>query len=192
MSDPDAVLANALHLRPEFRALEASVKAEEAEQRSHAWRWAPSLSGFGLARVFNYDNFARKSYAWAIGLQLDWVLYDGGVRDTQRHMAAAQALEAAARAEVLRESIRDDLANGRSQIDTKRQAQETAERSVSLARETLELVRTQYEAGTATQVDLLQAQDNLVGAEEGLAHAHFDVAVADLTLRRAAGTLPGR
>ena len=185
-------LASALHLRPEFRALEASVQAEEAERRSHAWRWAPSLSGFGNARVFNYDNFARQSHAWAVGAQLDWVLYDAGVRDTQRRLAAAQAVEAAARAEVLRDSIRDDLANGRRQLETKAQAQQTFERSVDLARETLDLVRTQYEVGTATEIDLLQAQDNLVAAQESLAQAHFDIAIADLTVRRAAGTFPGR
>jgi outer membrane protein TolC len=63
---------------------------------------------------------------------------------------------------------------------------------VSLAQETLDLVRSQYEAGTVTQVDLLQAQDNLVAAQEALAQSHFDVAVADLTLRRAAGTFPAR
>jgi len=49
-------------------------------------------------------------------------------------------------------------------------------------------------ARTATnfaQLDLLQAQDGLVTAKESLAQAHFEVAVADLTLRRAAGTFPG-
>ena len=183
-------LGMTLRLRPEFRALEATVAAEEAEVRSHGWRWAPSLSGFGNARIFNYDNFARKSYSWAAGVQLDWVIYDQGVRDTQRRMAAAIAVEVAARADALRDSIRDDLANGRRQLETKTQAQQTFERSVQLARNTLELVRIQYEAGQGTQVDLLQAQDSLVAAQEALAQAHLDVAVADLTLRRAAGTFP--
>jgi outer membrane protein len=183
-------LGMTLRLRPEFRSLEATVAAEEAEVRSHGWRWAPSLSGFGNARVFNYDNFIGKSYAWAAGVQLDWVIYDQGVRDTQRRMAAAIAAEVSARAEVMRDSIRDDLANGRRQLETRTQAQQTFERAVQLARNTLELVRIQYEAGQGTQVDLLQAQDSLVAAQEALAQAHLDVAVADLTLRRAAGTFP--
>jgi outer membrane protein TolC len=189
---PAGELVSALSLRPEFRALQATVEAEDAERRSHAWRWAPSLSGFGNARVFNYDNFAQESHAWAVGAQLDWVIYDGGVRDTQRRLSGAQAIETAARAEVLRDSIRDDLVNGRRQLETKGQAQQTFEHAVELARETVELVRIQYEAGNSTQVDLLQAQDNLVAAQEALAQAHFDVAVADLTVRRAAGTFPGK
>jgi outer membrane protein TolC len=182
----------ALHLRPEFRAYEETARSAEQQRRAYFWRWAPTLSGFGLARRFNYLNFAQHDYAWAAGLQLDWVIYDGGTRDAQRHLAAAQAEEALARTEVLRDSINDDLVNGSKSLETKQKAVETAERSVTLARETLDLVRTQYEAGSVTQVDLLQAQDSLVAVQESLAQAHYDVAVADLTLRRAVGTFPGK
>ncbi len=185
-------LSTALQLRPEFRSIELVSRSAVAQRHAQAWRWAPSLSAFGSARIFNYDNFAIQRHAWAIGLQLDWLLYDGGVRDAQRHLADAQAREADARADVLRDTIRDDLANNHGQLETKRHAQEAAERSVLLAVETLDLVRTQYEAGNIAQLDLLQAQDGLVAAKETLAQAHFDVAVADLTLRRAAGTFPGK
>ena len=184
-------LESALHLRPEFRALELTTKSADAQRRAQAWRWAPSLSAFGNLRAFNYENYAGDKHAWAIGLQLDWVLYDGGVRDAQLHAASAQAQEAAALAAVLRDTIRDDLANGHGLLETKRYAQRAAERSVALAIETLDLVRTQYEAGHSAQIDLLQAQDGLVAAKEALAQAHFEVAVADLTLRRAAGSFPG-
>jgi outer membrane protein TolC len=186
--DLDAVL----HLRPEFRALELAVQSSQAQSRAYAWRWAPGLSAFGNARAFNYDSFGGQHYAWVAGLQLDWVIFDGGARSAQKALAAAQAAESQARAEVLRDTIRDDLANGKSALETKTQARQAAERSVELARETIELVRTQYENGNVTQVDLLQAQDNLVAAQEALAQAHFDVALADLTVRRAAGTFPGR
>jgi outer membrane protein TolC len=186
-----ADLQLALRLRPEFRALEMTARSATQQRRAQAWRWAPALSAFGNVRAFNYDNFAGERHAWAIGAQLDWVLYDGGVRDAQRHLADAQAQEAFAQAAVLRDAIRDDLANNHGLLETKHHAQVAAERSVALAIETLALVRTQYEAGHSAQIDLLQAQDGLVAAKEALAQAHFEVAIADLTLRRAAGTFPG-
>ncbi len=185
-------LDTALHLRPELRALTFSQRASDAEARAYGWRWAPQLSAFGKANIGNYVGFTGDRYAWSVGLQLDWTLYDGGARDAQRHLAAAQAAEAGARAAVLADTIRDDLVNGHSFLDTKHQAVQAATRAVSLAQETLALVRSQYEAGTVTQVDLLQAQDNLVAAQETLVQSRFDVAVADLTLRRAAGTFPPR
>jgi len=185
-------LPAALELRPEFRAIEATLRSADEQRKAQAWRWAPSLSAFGNARRFNYDNFARDRYSWAVGAQLDWVIYDGGTRDAQRHLAAAQATEAAARAEALRDTIRDELADGKRQLDTKRRGVEAAERSVTLARETLDLVRVQYEAGSVIQLDLLQAQDALVASQEALAQAHYDFAAAELALRRAAGTFPGK
>jgi len=183
-------LADTLQLRPEFRAVELTNKSAALQADAYAWRWAPSLSAFGTAHVGNYKGFTGDRYSWAVGAQLDWVLFDGGARDAQRHLAAAQAREAAARAEVLQDSIRDELANTRGQLDTKRSAQETADRQVALSQETVSLIRTQYEAGTATQIDLLQAQDNLVASQETLAQSHFDVAVTELALRRAEGRFP--
>jgi outer membrane protein TolC len=182
----------ALHLRPEFRALDLTAQSYDAQKNARAWQWSPTLSAFGNARLFNYDNFVGQEHSWAFGAQLDWLIFDGGTRDAERHLAAAQAVEARAQAAVLRESIRDDLANGRSQLDTKKRGLEAAQRSVELAQETLELDRVQYEAGTGTQLDLLQAQDAVVEAHLGLAQAHFDVAAADLAFRYAAGTFPPR
>jgi len=184
-------LESALRLRPEIRSLDLGLRSLSAQSSAYAWRWSPTLSAFGNARLFNYDNFARQRHAWAVGLQLDWVLYDGGVRDAQRHGLDAQASEIAARADVFRDTVRDDLANNRGLLDTKRHAQTAAERQVDLAGETLELVRTQYEAGNAAQIDLLQAQDGLTAAKEALAQAHYEVAVTELSLRHAAGTFPG-
>ncbi len=189
---PEEKLDTALKLRPEFRALILTEESSDAQSRAYGWKWSPQLSAFGMAHIGNYAGFTGDKYNWAVGLQLDWTVFDGGTRDAQRHQAAAQAAEAAARAQVLSDSIRDDLENGRRFLVTKQAALQASMRAVSLAQETLDLVRSQYEAGTVTQVDLLQAQDNLVGAREALAQSRFDVAVADLNLRRTSGTFPAR
>jgi outer membrane protein TolC len=182
----------ALHLRPEFRGLILAEQSSDATRRAYGWKWAPTLSAFGKANVGNYIGFSGDNYAWSVGAQLDWTLFDGGTRDAQRHLAAAQAAQAAAQAAVLTDSIRDDLANNRSLLETRREGMKAAQRGADLAAETLDLVRSQYEAGTVTQIDLLAAQDNLVIAQESLAEARFDVAIADLALRRSAGTFPPR
>lgn len=186
----DTLYDKSLNLRPEFRALSLSADASQAQARASAWRWAPSLSAFGTARLSNYAGFTGDKYFWAVGAQLDWALFEGGARDAQRRIALAQRRETEARLAQLKETVSDDIANGRAQVEVKRSAEETAARSVDLAKETLDLVQSQYEAGTATQLDLLAAQDQLVGAQVELAQAHVDAAVADVTLRRAAGEFP--
>ena len=187
-----ALVGQARTSRPELAAARETIAAADASVRASLWRWSPTLSAFGNLRGQNYTGFSGDKYAWGVGLQLDWLVYDGGVRDAQRHIAEAQAREAEARLELLADTVSDEVANARGSVDTKRKAVGAAQRAVELARETLRLIRAQYEAGTAKQLDVLQAQDVLVGAEVALAQSHFDVALADLQLRRAAGEFPGR
>jgi outer membrane protein TolC len=188
----DDLAKSALTLRPEFVAYQRNVEAAAELVSSAKWRWAPTLSGFGNARAFNYGGFSGNDYSWALGLQLDWTLYDGGLRDYQRHLAQAQRRENELRLAQLRDTVVDEVVVARRSLETKRLALETARRSVDLSKETLELVRVQHDAGTATQLDLLQAQDALVGAEVAVAQARFDLALSDVALRRAAGLFPGK
>lgn len=181
---------NALTLRPEFTAYRKAIEGNRLTVQSNALRWLPTVSAFGTVRAFNYPGFAGDNYAWAVGLQLDWTLYDGGVRDAQRKLAAAQRAENEARIDLLRDQVSDDIYNADRALKTKRRALETAKRSVQLSKETLDLVQVQHDAGTATQLDLLTAQDNLVSAEVALAQARFDLSLGALSLERVSGTFP--
>jgi outer membrane protein TolC len=190
MPNPNDV-DSALHLRPEFRALEATAKAAQQEGRAHAWQWAPTLSAFGdVHRTFNYTNFLGDFFTWSAGAQLDWLIFDGGARDAARHQANARAAAAREQAAQFSDRIREDMANTSADLRTKQQGVQAAQQAVGLSQESLELIRTQYTAGTATQLDLLQAQDALIAANVALVQARFDVAASDLAFRHAAGTFP--
>jgi outer membrane protein TolC len=181
---------SALKLRPEFAAFERTSEALAAQASSARWRWAPTLSGFGNVRAFNYTGFAGDNYSWALGLQLDWAIYDGGVRDAAHALANAQKRENDLRWLQRKDAVADEVEVARRALETKRQALQTARRSVELSKETLELVRVQHDAGTATQLDLLQAQDALVAAEVTVAQARFDLDLSTLQLQEKAGLFP--
>jgi outer membrane protein TolC len=187
----EEVARTAASLRPEAVAYQRGIEASQLQERSNLLRWAPTLSGFGLFRAFNYAGFFGQNYVWSLGLQLDWAIYDGGVRDANRKIAASQYAESSLKLSQLRDTISDELATARRATITKRKALEAAQRAVVLARETLDLVRVQHDAGTATQLDLLTAQDQLVNAEVAVAQARFEVALADISFKRAAGVFPG-
>ena len=186
----ETLTSQALQLRPEFRALEKTLEGNRLTVKSNWLRWAPTVSAFGNLRAFNYGGFAGDNYSWAVGVQLDWTLYDAGIRDSNRKLAAAQRLENEAKLELLRDQVRDDVFNANRQLATKRRALETARRSLQLSKDTLDLVQVQHDAGTATQLDLLTAQDNLVAAEVALAQARFDLSLGGLSLERLSGTFP--
>jgi OMF family outer membrane factor len=191
------LVEQALRQRPEVPALEAQVRAAKAQALAQGLRWLPTVSAFGNMRFTSAAGFATRTNAegvemprydfYAAGVQLDWTLFDGFERDAQRKALNAQAEEARLRLQQLRDTIADDVQNARRQALTRQQGLKSAQRQVQLARETLDLVRIQHDAGTATQLDLLTAQDQLMMAEVALAQARFDLSLAGITLRRLIG-----
>lgn len=190
--EPDeALIARGLTLRPEVLALRRSIAALDDAILSAKLRWAPSLSAFGLFRAFNSAGFAGNPYAWALGLQVDWLVYDAGLHSAQQRQSESVQIETGLRLEQQRDVIADEIVTARRAVGTRRQAVETARREVALTDETLTLVRVQRDAGTATQLDLLVAQDQLINAEVNLARARIELGLSAVQLRRAAGLFPG-
>lgn len=190
IGDVEKAIEEAQRSRQELRALDKSEQALNLSATSALLQWVPSVSAFANIRAFNYRGFVGDPYQWLVGVQLDWQ-FDGGYSYAQRRLAQAQAREVHERKEQLVRSISDDVRAAARAIPTKRRAVEAAQRAVELSKETLTLVRVQHEAGTATQLDLLTAQDQLVLAEVGLAQAKFDVASAQVSLSRTLGTIGG-
>lgn len=183
----DRLIDQAMHQRPELLSADLQVSAYKQQAFSSLLRWTPTLSLFGNIRLTNATAFAGRIDSYALGLQLDWLIFDGFGRDAQRHAIESQQRELSIRLAQQRATITDDVIVARRAVHTKKQGMETAARSAQMAQETLELVRTQYQAGTATQLDLLNAQDVLVQAEVGVAQARFDLSLSVLNLRRLTG-----
>lgn len=186
----DAIAGRALATRPELRAARELVAARDAQIAANTWSWAPTVAAFGTGTGSDVAGTTGKQTSWIAGIQLEWSIFDGGARTAERRRATSQRREAEAQLAKTRDVIVDDVADRARAADTRRSAVETATRGVKLAEQTLEVVRTQYAAGAASQIELLQAQDALVSARVGLAQARFDLAVADLALRRSTGDFP--
>ena len=101
----------------------------------------------------------------------------------ERHLADAQEEEAEARAAVLADSVRDDLANGRSLVDTKRQGVCAAAAPSSWRRRRSSSCARSTRRAPSPRSICSRRRTRLVGAQEALAQSRFDLAVADLTLR---------
>lgn len=187
LADEEHLIEQALHQRPELQT--ARLQANALGQHVFAsWlRWTPVLSLTGSIRLTNATAFANRIDSYAVGLQLDWLLFDGFNRDAQRHSLESQQRELLLRIGQMQASIKDEVVNGRRAVMVKREDLVAVERSVQIAQETLELMRRQYQLGIASQLDLLTAQDSLNSAEVELAQARFGMALATLNIRRLIG-----
>ena len=124
-----------------------------------------------------------------IGLQLGWNLYQGGATRSLVREAVAN-----------REKARFDLDDARRQaaLDARQaflgvvsgDAQVKALEQVVKSRETqLQSTKLGLEVGVRTAVDVLNAEQQLYGAERDLAAARYAALMSGLNLRAAAGTL---
>jgi outer membrane protein TolC len=187
LDSEDSLIKQAVDRRPELLSLDYQAQAIGKNVFAQWLRWSPTLTLFGNIRLTNATGFAGRPDSYAAGLQLDWLIFDGFARDAQRHLFESQRRDTLLKLEQQRATITDDVVNGRRSVLTRKQGLFTAQRSKQMAEETLDLVRTQYQAGTATQLDLLNAQDTLVQAEVGVAQARFDLSLAVLNIRRLIG-----
>lgn len=108
-------------------------------QITSSWlRWSPTLSAFGNIRLTNATGFAGRIDYYAVGAQLDWLIFEWLCRDAARHQAEAQRRGSLLQLEQLRDSISDEVINARRSVLTRKQGLVAAQRSVSMAKETLD------------------------------------------------------
>ncbi len=186
-------------LSPDLAELEARVKAAERQLKSDQIQFfAPdlSLTGEGF-RVLNEVRvpggsvgsslqLEDKNY-WALGLNLSLPILEGGGRLASISKSRAVLEQLQTQRDSLRQgveqSIRDHLHALQASIPSIRLSKEAAD----AARRTYQLVSKNYARGTRSVVDLLDAQNASLIADQSAASAVF-VAMTDLmNLQRSMG-----
>lgn len=181
------LLEKALADRPEMAA--ARVNAEIAA-RLKTDAWAQFLPTLGLNAQLRYNNaagFTDQNVTWAVTVALTLPLYDGGLRYEALRDADSRTREAHAQLRGQTARVEDELRHALLDLDSARSLRSQAEQQVVLARETESLVRAQFEAGTANQVEVSDAVTALQQGEANLLRERLNVQLAALRLARAVG-----
>jgi outer membrane protein TolC len=183
----DQLFAEALEHRPEFQAQAAQQAAAEAGVHSAWARLAPQLSA--SASVFSSDapNAAGKKDGWRATVDLTWPLYDGGYRYGKLHQAEAQVAGARAGAEAQRLAVLRDVQDSQRDLAVAEERLRLARAQLGLAGDAAASARRSFEAGVASSLDVLDANDRLYLADTGLAEARARLAQASLALQLALG-----
>jgi outer membrane protein TolC len=181
----DAAHAN----RPDLQRLaKLSAAREESITTARSNRY-PTVSAFGgwQLRKGVTNDFGDSKDGWLMGVQSQWNIFDGRAtagRVTQARSALEQTkltfIEAQLAAEV---EVRRAFSNWQ-------QATELADamkKTVEQAEEAVRLANARYNAGTATQLDVLQAQTDLTTARTNQIQSYYAYTVAVASLRKAMG-----
>lgn len=163
----------------------AAAAAEEraADRNRHAARAAllPTISATAQERLTNATGFSGHVASWAVGATASWRLDVPTVEAAKGQDAAADAARARAdKARITaRDRVHDDWQLVRSDTAKARAARAQEDAAAHAAR----IAHDRYAGGTATQLDLVQAQRDAFSASASRIQADCDLAYARAALR---------
>ncbi|MBM3820475.1 MAG: TolC family protein [Acidimicrobiia bacterium] len=191
-SPVDRLIADARAQRRERRALELRIEAAEHQTDAAAGGKRPAISvagGFDYARP-NPRIFPRAETwddSWELGIGVSWALWDGG--RTRAEMSQAANLAGAARSRLAEfdSVVALEVQQRRLETESGRAAVVAAMDAVRAAAEARRVVAQRYQAGVATQTEILDADVALLQAELDRTRALAAVRLAEARLARAVG-----
>ena len=128
---------------------------------------------------WNYNN--------AVGLRAQWKIFDGGRARAKYRLNKQKAEESKFSFAAQRDSIRSDVEDSFYDLRKASQNIHTTSSEVLSSAESLRLVRLRFQAGVATQREVVDIQRDLTEAEVGYANAVRDYNVSLAQLRRRTG-----
>jgi NodT family efflux transporter outer membrane factor (OMF) lipoprotein len=187
---PKGVPADILSSRPDVRLAErqlaqATAKVGEAEAAR-----LPSLSLTGSVSMSSSKAGALlkpSSIGWSFGPSLNIPLFEGGALEAAVEVSEAQRdqYEIALRSAV--QTALEDVENASVSWSEEKGRQDRLERSAALYRRAATAVTEQYRAGSASFLDVLDAERSLYSAEEQLIESRVALASDYIALAKALG-----
>jgi outer membrane protein TolC len=137
----------------------AKLELAIAEQlKNDAWyRFLPQLVATGMYRLSDVKGFSNSYDQWQVGLVLSIPLYDGGLRYAYLKEAKSKIREATIKIEETERSIASEIRQLWLKMEMAEANLVKARRSVELAKEQVELAMASFEAGTSTNLEVLDA-----------------------------------
>ena len=191
-SDLQAAIDQANSDRPDLVATGYQVKAARLQRNALWLGWLPSVD-FNFN--YNYSSFrgfgnsggtdggiGEYDFLWQMTVTADWVLWDGGYRRAQIAEYSSQLRAAELNSQLVRQDIQQEVEESWLALLTATKALEATTAEVALAKENHELTERAVKAGSATWLELQQAELGLRSANLALLQRSMerDLAAIDL------------
>lgn len=188
----NAALEEARRERPELRRLRALLDAAAHGVQVERADYFPNLSIFGGygAEKSQFSSSSRdEQHGWQAGARATWKIFDGfstSGRVATAENARIEAQLALTQGELnLDVEVRRSFYSYRNSVDLVAASQQV----VTQAQESLRLAQARFDAGTATQLDVLDSQVALTQARTNEIQALHDANLALAKLEKAIGRL---
>jgi outer membrane protein TolC len=189
--DLESALSAARAQRPELARQNRLIAAAEQGVTSARSGYLPTVSAIagyewvGPSFIATPDN---RLEGWTAGVQGSWAIFDGRATGAKVRQSQSRLKQAKLSETELELAVDLDVRQAFSSLTEADELLISSEKVVDQARESLRLAQARLQAGTATQLDILQAQSALTDARSNLAQAQYSYIVATFSLQRAVGS----
>lgn len=169
---------------PAVKASDKEAKAGELASTGAALTLVPTVSGNFTENISNATGFTGQNATYSLGLTATWRLDVPTVANISG--AGALANQARLAAEKTRLQSRDQINSDFQRFNAALIKIEAAKAQVAAAERAAQVARDRYAVGSATQVDVIQAERDLFTAELGQIQGRTELATARASLRLSA------
>src|SRR6184192_765386 len=181
--DRQALRADSLRQRPEYRQAKLRAAAAEATERQTFRNFFPDVTGSGA-----YGGAQPQfNESWSATLSLNWSLFDGGNRIARYQEAKANLEGARARVRSTELDIVQNVEQAEIAVEEAQERILAAQTLVASAQENFRLAQGRFDAGVGTILELTDAQLALTQAQNTESQALADYRIALARLDRAVG-----
>lgn len=184
-------LAQAYTNRQDLKATESQLRASQyAKSAAHAER-LPSLAVSGDYGVngLNPDQ-SHRTFSGTATLSIP--VWRGGRTEGDIQQADATFVQRRSELDNLHAKIEGDIRGAYLDLQTATTQVDVAKENLKITEQTLELTKQRYDAGVTDNVEVVQAQESVAGAQLDYINSVFTHNLAKLTLARALGNPENR
>ena len=174
-----------LPLRPDVRLLTADRAAAERIVNDSRKDWWPVASVTFGPQLLTPSGLFQPSRTWSLSMQLSQPLFEGGERRGLRRQREALFQASTLSLEQLQIEARSEVRIARAAVESRERALASARRSADAANEVLKITIIAFDAGSTTNIEVIDAQraardqEFLVAlAEDAVRQARLDLLVA--------------
>lgn len=176
--------------RPDVQTLKEQATAAGHAADEPLMRLVPSVSVTGQARATNETGLSGRPVDGFVGVDLTWVLFDGGDRYGAHRALLAQERAAQLRARLGERQVAADLEKAMLSLRTSRVGLEQARLSETIATQNTTETGLLYKQGLTTAFQLADASTRQFEASAAWARKRYAVVVSLLDVRAALGLDP--
>lgn len=183
-----AMEETAFERRSEYLSGLERLKQNELEVRAAKFNRLPSIGlsgsyGYATERVLD----GGEANIWSTAVTLSVPIFDGARTGALTRLALSRRRAQEARVRDLEFAVAAEVRLAVQNVRSRLEQVEVARFSQSLAEQELQLAETRFEQGVADNREIVEAQNRLAVASDGLVEANFQYKLSQVELSRATG-----